>query len=115
VDASAILSIVISVIFAITGFYFAYISGIALAKIQAKLDAQVDSLKELLQQAHADYHDNVTNVMKMTMQMMVHKGEWSSEEEEELNVAIQEMRRHNFNPASVLSKQNKVGENEEHG
>lgn len=115
--AISLFSVAISVAFALYGLHFSNKADKTLTNIETTVNVQRENFMKLIEQAHTNYHENVTNVMKMTMQMMmqmmVRRGGLSSEEaddfKEELNEAIQEMRWRSFNQASVISTQNKVG------
>jgi hypothetical protein len=112
-DAAAIVSIAISVVFAIVGFYFSYISGITLAKIEAKLDGEVESLKNLLNETHKRYEDLVRTSLSLLSKVdkSVQSEEGTKDSAKELNEALQGLQQKLFqDPASVLSPESKFEE-----
>lgn len=122
-DASTILSIVISVvsivisiIFAVVGFYFSNKSDTTLAKIQTKIETQDEKFMKLVTDAQTRYNDLSIFIIELMMkEVKVDKGEWSKESneklEEELSEALQQMQQ-NFNlaPSSIFSLYNKTGD-----
>ncbi len=113
--AISLFSVAISIFLGVTALKISSKSDKTLTSIQTEINALRGDFMKRFEQAQTDYHE----VTKMVVLAKVHRGEWSSEEadefQEEFNEAIQEMRQLSFDPASVLSKQSKVGENEEHG
>ncbi len=112
----SLFSIIISIIFAIMGIHFSNKSDKTLTIIQTKIEVQHDVFITLLRDTMSRYDEYVTNVMRLMFDMTVHKGKGTSEEVEDLDEAIQELRQKlNLDPTLVMSKQSKVGERKEHG
>ncbi len=111
----SLFSILVAIILGIAALYISNKSDKTLASIQTDINALRSDFIKLFYQAQTNYYE----VTKMVVEAKVYKGEWSPEKgdvfQEELDEALQEMRQLNFSPASVLSKQSKVGEKEEHG
>ncbi len=109
--AISLFSLAISIFLGVTALKISSKSDNTLATIQTEINVLRSDFMRLFQQAQTNYYE----VTKLVVEAKVHKGEWSSEQaddfEEELKEAIQEMQQLSFDPASVLSKQSKVGEN----
>ena len=112
---SVAFSVAVSLFLGVTALKVSNKSNTALAIIQTELNVLRSDFMRQFAQVQMDYHE----VIKIMIAEKVHRGEWSNEQayefQEELNQTLQETREHNFNPASVLSTLNKVGEKEQHG
>ncbi len=112
--AISLFSVAISIFLGVTALKISNKSDKTLASIQTEINALRGDFMKRFEQAQTDYHE----VTKMVVLAKVHSGEWSREEadefQEELNEALQEMRQRSFNPASVISRQSKVGGKEDH-
>lgn len=116
-DASTIVSLAISVVFAIVGFYFSYISGITLAKIEAKLDGEVNSLKDLLNETHKRYEDLVKTSLSLIVKVQTGQSEGKTEDfRKDITEALQELEQKlQDDPLSIQSKGSKFEERKKSG
>jgi hypothetical protein len=115
-DASAIVSIVISlfsvaisIYLGVTALKISNKSDTTLAVIKTEINALRGDFMKRFEQAQTDYHE----VIKIVVAEKVHRGEWSNEQaedfEEEFKEAIKVLRRPSPDPTSILSKQSKLG------
>jgi hypothetical protein len=114
--AISLFSITVSISLGIIALIISSKSDKTLASIHTEINALRSDFIRLHEQVLSNHHDYATAVMdamKVLVQMQVHKGELINEEtddiEEELKEAIKVLRRPSPDPASILSKQSKLG------
>jgi hypothetical protein len=130
--AISLFSIIVSILFAITGIYFSNKSDKTLASIQGKIDAQNASFMTMIQgfmtmvQEERKTHDAQTDshiqqmmeMMKISMQYILesNKADLPNEKAESLEKQLNEVFRmqKQYDSTSILSKRSKVEEKKTH-